>query len=158
MRLLHAMPNWGLCPQTPRIYRFFTARMDRSDLFQGTGITCPPPFRLLNRSLRLLPSRALSRPVQVCPGWMTSTSPCNNFLANGDKPLNFLSHSRGSLQLAPRVPLLCFTVSLCLCFYRVLVGSFLLFFCAAALGGCRAFRLRLGRGVGGGAGGDRFRG
>src|SRR4051812_44090217 len=102
MRLLHAMPNWGLCPQTPRIYRFFSARMDRSDLFQGTGITCPPPFRLLNRSLRLLPSRALSRPVQVCPGWMTSTSPCNNFLANGDKPLNFLSHSRGSLQPSRR--------------------------------------------------------
>src|SRR5438309_6875671 len=104
MRLLHAMPNWGLCPQTPRIYRFFTARMDGSDLFQGTGITCPPPFRLLNRSLRLLPSRALSRPVQVCPGWTTSTSPCNNFLANGDEPLNFLSHSRGSLQTITRSP------------------------------------------------------
>ena len=51
MRLLRAKPNWGLCPQTPRIYRFFSARMVMFGSIQGTGLTCPPPFRLLNRSL-----------------------------------------------------------------------------------------------------------
>ena len=98
MRLLRGAFDWGLCPQTPRIYRFFLARMDVFDCFQGTGATCPPPFRPLSRSLGLLPSIALSRPAQVLPGWTTSTSPCNTFLANGDYPLNFVSHSRGSLQ------------------------------------------------------------
>jgi hypothetical protein len=65
MRLLRDRPNWGLCPQTPRIYRFFLAGMDVLDSFQGTGSACPPPFRPLSRSLGLLPSIALSRPTQV---------------------------------------------------------------------------------------------
>jgi hypothetical protein len=98
MRLLRSTLNWGLCPQTPGIYRFFHARMDVVDHLQGTGATCPPPFRPLSRSLGLLPSIALSRPTQVSPEWTTSTSPCNNSPANGDYPLNFVSHSRGSLQ------------------------------------------------------------
>src|SRR5437762_12440225 len=87
MRLLRTTLNWGLCPQTPGIYRFFHARMDVVDHLQGTGATCPPPFRPLSRSLGLLPSIALSRPTQVSPEWTTSTSPCNNFSANGDYPL-----------------------------------------------------------------------
>jgi hypothetical protein len=99
MRWLRAKLNWGLCPQTPRIYRFFSARMVLFGSIQGTGLTCPPPFRLLNRSLGLLPSIALSRPPQVLPGWTLSTSPCHTFSANGDYPLNFVSHSRGSLQM-----------------------------------------------------------
>ena len=98
MRLLRAQPNWGLCPQTPRIYRFFSARMVMFGSIQGTGLTCPPPFRLLNRSLGLLPSIALSRPPQVIPEWTTLTSPCNDPSSDGDNPLNFVSHSRGSLQ------------------------------------------------------------
>ena len=104
MRLLRARRNWGLCPQTPRIYRFFSARMVLFGSIQGTGLTCPPPFRLLNRSLGLLPSRALSRPPQVIPEWTTATSPCNTFSANGDNPLNFVSHPRGSLQNAGPSP------------------------------------------------------
>src|SRR5579859_6748565 len=98
MRLLRSTSNWGLCPQPLGIYRFFHARMDVVDHLPGTGATCPPPFRPLSRSLGLLPSIALSRPTQVSPEWITSTSPCNNFSANGDYPLNSLSHSRGSLQ------------------------------------------------------------
>src|SRR5579863_3501001 len=98
MRLLRSTSNWGLCPQPPGIYRFFHARMDVVDHLQGTGATCPPPFRPLSRSLGLLPSIALSRPTQVSPEWITSTSPCNNFSANGDYPLDSLSHSRGSLH------------------------------------------------------------
>jgi hypothetical protein len=53
----------------------------------------------------LLPSRALSRPAQVCPGWTMSTPPCNTSSANGDNPLNFVSHARGSLHaLSPTPP------------------------------------------------------
>src|SRR6516225_9709288 len=98
MRLLRAKLNWGLGPQTPRIDRFFPARMEVFEFIQGTGPTCPPPFRPLSRSLGLLPSMALSSPAQVLPEWTTSTSSCNTFSANGDYPLNFVSHSRGSLQ------------------------------------------------------------
>jgi len=100
MRLLRGAFDWGLRPQTPGIYRVFSARMDVLDCFQGTGTTCPRPFRPLSRSLGLLPSIALSRPTQVLPEWTTSTSPCNTFLANGDNPLNFVSQPRGSLQIS----------------------------------------------------------
>ena len=100
MRLLRGAFDWGLRPQTPGIYRVFSARMDVLDCFQGTGTTCPRPFRPLSRSLGLLPSIALSRPTQVLPEWTTSTSPCNTFLARGDNPLNFLSQPRGSLHIA----------------------------------------------------------
>src|SRR6516225_8184164 len=105
MRLLRAKLNWGLGPQTPRIYRFFPARMEVFEFIQGTGPTCPPPFRPLSRSLGLLPSMALSSPAQVLPEWTTSTSSCNTFSANGDYPLNFVSHSRGSLQKRHPIPL-----------------------------------------------------
>ncbi|MGA2148822.1 MAG: hypothetical protein ABSH49_28100, partial [Bryobacteraceae bacterium] len=37
---------------------------------------------------------------QVLPEWTPSTSPCNDFSSNGDYPLNFVSHSRGSLHSA----------------------------------------------------------
>jgi len=104
MRILCTKLNWGFCPQTPRIYRFFPARMAALKFIQGTGATCPPPFRPLNRSLGLLPSSALSRPAQVLPEWTTSTSPCNTVSPNGDNPLNFVSHSRGSLQSAVCTP------------------------------------------------------
>jgi hypothetical protein len=106
MTLTRARRNWGLCPQTPGIYRFFSARMGMFGVIQGTGQTCPPPFRLLNRSLGLLPSRALSRPPQVILRWTTSTSPCNHLSADGDNPLNFVSHSRGSLHNGPGHPAL----------------------------------------------------
>jgi hypothetical protein len=43
------------------------------------------------------PCVALSS-AQVHPEWTTLTSPCNTFPSNGDYPLNFVSHSRGSLQ------------------------------------------------------------
>jgi hypothetical protein len=45
------------------------------------------------------PCVALSS-AQVLPEWFTLTQPRNAFTANGDYPLNFVSHSRGSLQVA----------------------------------------------------------
>src|SRR5580693_4325549 len=43
------------------------------------------------------PCVALSS-AQVFSEWITSTPPVNAFAANGTNPLNFVSHSRGSLQ------------------------------------------------------------
>ena len=43
------------------------------------------------------PCVALSS-AQVLSEWITSTLPINAFAANGDNPLNFVSHSKGSLQ------------------------------------------------------------
>ena len=43
------------------------------------------------------PCVALSS-AQVLPEWIHRNLACNRFAANGDNPLNFVSHSRGSLQ------------------------------------------------------------
>ena len=50
--------SWGLCPHTPGIYRFFSARMACFSLasLRATWAAAPGPFRPLNRSLGLLPS------------------------------------------------------------------------------------------------------
>ena len=66
MRKLRAFSIGGSAPKPPGFNAFFQPEWDVFGLdFQGTGCTCPPPFRPLNRSLGLLPSIALSRPVQV---------------------------------------------------------------------------------------------
>ena len=52
------------------------------------------------------PCVALSS-AQVLPEWTTATSPYNDFSADGDNPLNFVSHSRGSLQIASPLIRLC---------------------------------------------------
>jgi hypothetical protein len=65
--MVGAHSYWGLCPQTPGILRFFLARMGMflGGSLRATTAVAPVPFRPLNRSLGLLPSMALSRPVQV---------------------------------------------------------------------------------------------
>ena len=93
MRLQHAFLHWGRCPQTPGIYRV-VARMAST----GTGSARPQAIPAAGPALGSHPCVALSS-AQVSPGWTTSTSPCNNSAANGDYPLNFVSHSRGSLQI-----------------------------------------------------------
>ena len=60
-------------------------------------LTPPPAIPAAESALRLRPRSALSS-AQVLPEWTISTSPCNDFLSNGDYPLNFVSHSRGSLH------------------------------------------------------------
>jgi hypothetical protein len=50
------------------------------------------------------PCVALSS-AQVFPEWITIISSSNAFAANGDYPLNFVSHSRGSLHHARPCPL-----------------------------------------------------
>jgi len=97
MRLQHAFLHWGRCPQTPGIYRV-VARMAST----GTGSARPQAIPAAGPALGSHPCVALSS-AQVSPGWTTSTSPCNNSAANGDYPLNFVSHSRGSLQVVAAI-------------------------------------------------------
>jgi len=93
MRTLHRILTWGRCPQAPGIFRF-SARMD----YLGERVApAPGPIQAAESALGLRSRSALSS-AQVLPEWTTSTSPCNNFLSNGDNPLNFVSHSRGSLH------------------------------------------------------------
>src|SRR5262245_22559995 len=91
----------------------------RSDLSASAGAAVPPHRPARARSCgtavenrrRLLQTRpcwgltekfrCLSS-AQVLSEWTTSTSPCNNFPSNGDNPLNFVSHSKGSLQQGHR--------------------------------------------------------
>ena len=58
----------------------------------------PPAIPAAESALGLRPRRALSS-AQVLPEWTTSTPPCNDVSANGDSPLNLLSHQRGSPHL-----------------------------------------------------------
>jgi hypothetical protein len=92
MKLLRAFLPWGRCPQTPGIYRV-VARM----VSAGTGSARPQDIPAAGSALESHPCVALSS-AQVRPGWTTATSPCNNFATNGGYLLNFVSHSRGSLQ------------------------------------------------------------
>jgi len=114
MRWLRGWCHWGRCPQTPGIYRA-PARI--AVLLRNLGAAPPnprdtaggrrwarlPAIPAAESALGLRPRRALS-PAQVLPGWTTSTSPCNNRSANGDYPLNFVSHSKGSLHSRPHFP------------------------------------------------------
>ena len=44
MRLLRRLLTWGLCPQTPRIYRFFLAGMDVLHFIPGDRLGLSPAF------------------------------------------------------------------------------------------------------------------
>jgi hypothetical protein len=63
----------------------------------GGGNAPPPAIPAAESALGLRPRSALSS-AQLLPEWITSTSPCNDLSANGDNPLNPLSHPRGSPQ------------------------------------------------------------
>lgn len=82
-------------PQTPGIYRIPARITER-----GGRSLDPRSFRPLSRRCGLHPRSALSS-AQVFPEWTTATSPCNDLSANGDYPLNFVSHSRGLVQVSP---------------------------------------------------------
>jgi len=88
--------RWGRCPQTPGIYRF-AAKMAEG---KTSGRPRPQPPRATSAAesaLGLRPRRALSS-AQLGTEWSNSTSPYNDFSANGAYPLNSVSHSRGSLH------------------------------------------------------------
>ena len=104
MRLPSTGSDWGRCPQTPGIYRI-PARITSA----GTGSARPRAIPAAGSALGPHPCVALSS-AQVTPGWTTSTSPCDDLSVSGDYPLNFVSHSRSSLQKtlpSPRSVLVC---------------------------------------------------
>ena len=94
MTWLRAFSTWGRCPQSPEIYRVIR---QNGGSFWGTGYARPHAIPAAESALGSHLCVALSS-AQVLPGWTTSTSPCNDFSANGDYPLYFVSHPRGSLQ------------------------------------------------------------
>src|ERR1035438_863565 len=65
----------------------------------GAAKTAAPAIPAAESTLGSHPCVALSS-AQVLPEWITITSSCNAFAANGDCPLNFVSHSRGSVHPA----------------------------------------------------------
>ena len=95
MTWLRAFSTWGRCPQSPEIYRVIR---QNGWSFWGTGYARPHAIPAAESALGSHLCVALSS-AQVLPGWTTSTSPCNDFSANGDYPLNFVSHPRGSLHV-----------------------------------------------------------
>src|SRR5512134_1289562 len=92
MRLLcDAIRPLGALPPNPRDF-------SRSGQNESRRRLAPPPaIPAAESALGLRPRSALSS-AQVLPAWTKSTSPCNDFSANGDNPLNFVSHSRGSVH------------------------------------------------------------
>src|SRR5450432_3767763 len=65
----------------------------------GAANTAAPAIPAAESTLGSHPCVALSS-AQVLPEWITLTSSCNAFAANGVYPLNFLSQSRGSVQFS----------------------------------------------------------
>jgi len=63
-------------------------------LFKGAAAA--PAIPAAKSALGSHPCVALSS-AQVLPEWITLTPPVKAFAANGTNPLNFVSHSRGSL-------------------------------------------------------------
>lgn len=86
--------RWGLCPQTPGIYRLWA----KMALLGEPGRPQPPRATSATESaLGLRPRRALSS-AQLCAEWTINNQPSNRFALNGPYPLNSVSHSKGSLQ------------------------------------------------------------
>jgi len=59
-----------------------------------------PAVPAAESALGLRPRIALSS-AQVLPEWINRNTAANAFALNGDNPLNFVSHPRGSVQLLP---------------------------------------------------------
>jgi hypothetical protein len=85
--------NGGSAPATPG----FSAVAPEWLAGCGAAKTAAPAIPAAESTLGSHPCVALSS-AQVLPEWSTLTSSFNNFAANGDYPLNFVSHSRGSLH------------------------------------------------------------
>jgi hypothetical protein len=91
-RELHRTSEYGgSAPATPGFYAF-----GPEWLFHGAAVAAPA-IPAAESALGSHPCVALSS-AQVFTEWITSTPPVKAFTANGTNPLNFVSHSRGSLQ------------------------------------------------------------
>jgi hypothetical protein len=98
MRLLRSIFHWGRCPQTPGIYRFFPARMDVFDFVEGDGCGPSPAFPAAEPVARVASQHC---PIPSDSGRISinrTASRLNQKAANGDYPLNSVSHVWGALQ------------------------------------------------------------
>ena len=116
----------GALPPNPRNLRI-AARMG---CFGERVEPAPRPIPAAESALGLRSRIALSS-AQVLLEWTTSTSPCNNFPLNGDNPLNFVSHSKGSLHVFGQTPLFFYLAH----FYLLTIFAFVFFREPASLEG-----------------------
>jgi hypothetical protein len=94
----HRKPqNGGAAPATPR----FNAVAPEWSSY-GAAVAAPA-VPAAESTLGSHPCVALSS-AQVLPEWINRNLAAYTFPANGDYPLNFVSHSRGSLQLVALSP------------------------------------------------------
>ena len=91
--------NGGSAPATPG----FNA-VTPEPLLHGAAHAAPA-VPAAESTLGSHPCVALSS-AQVLPEWINHNLAGNRFAANGDNPLNFVSHSRGSLHVSGVHPLL----------------------------------------------------
>src|ERR1700680_3561868 len=92
MRYPCQLPSGGSAPATPG----FNAVAPEWLVFYGAA-DAAPAIPAAESTLGSHPCVALSS-AQVLPEWINRHLPGNAFASNGDNPLNFVSHSRGSLQ------------------------------------------------------------
>jgi hypothetical protein len=90
--------NGGSAPATPG----FNAVAPEWLFFYGAA-EAAPAVPAAETTLGSHPCVALSS-AQVISEWINRSLAVNAFPANGDNPLNFVSHSRGSLQFEPPFP------------------------------------------------------
>lgn len=104
MRSLCVILDWGLCPQRPGIYRVFSARMDVLRSFSGDRLNLSPAVPAAEPVARVasqhcpIPSGSGTPSINQTAPWL------NEKPANGQYPLNFVSHPRGSPHIASPFP------------------------------------------------------
>jgi len=94
--------NGGSAPATPG---FIAVAPEW--LFEGGTACAAPAIPAAESTLGSHPCVALSS-AQVFPEWSNRNLAGNTFPANGDYPLNFVSHSMGSLQFLAAAGYFCF--------------------------------------------------
>jgi hypothetical protein len=98
MRAAYQVSSGGSAPATPG----FNAVAPEWLLAYGAAVAAPV-IPAAESTLEFHPWRALSS-AQVLPEWINPNLAANAFAANGDYPLNFVSHSKGSLQTPSPCP------------------------------------------------------
>jgi hypothetical protein len=98
MRYVCQLPNGGSAPATLG----FNAVTPEWLLSYGAA-DAAPAIPAAESTLGSHPCVALSS-AQVLPEWINRNLAANAFSSNGDNPLNFVSHSRGSLQFESPCP------------------------------------------------------
>src|SRR6266436_3949264 len=92
MRYACQLPNGGSAPATLG----FSAVAP--EWFSDGAADAAPAVPAAESTLRSHPCVALSS-AQVLPDWINPNLADHAFASNGDYPLNFVSHSKGSLQI-----------------------------------------------------------